>query len=101
MDNEEAVAVLERELAVLGGAPYADLVARIAAGPRSIERSAPSGVTYQMEIDVRWDDHPGGNVRVVGSVDDGRFRVLAPLTRWFIKAEDDSFVEGPDLGGES
>jgi len=94
MDNEEAVAVLERELAALGGASYADLVARIAAGPRAIERSAPSGATYQMEIDVRWDDRPGGNVRVVGSIDDGQWRVFVPMTRSFIKAPDDSFVEG-------
>jgi hypothetical protein len=101
MANDEAVAVLERELAALGGEPYADLVLRIADGPQAIERVAPSGTTYQMEIDVRWDARPNGNVRVIGSIDDGQWRVFVPLTRSFIKAPDDSFVEGRDLGGES
>ena len=101
MDNDEAVAMLERELAAIAGAPYADLVARIADGSEIVERLAPSGTMYQMEIDVQWDSRPGGNVRVIGSVDDGQFRVLMPLTRSFIKASDDSFVEATDLGGES
>jgi hypothetical protein len=29
---------------------------------------------YQMEIQIRWDHKPGGEVRVMGTIDDGTFR---------------------------
>jgi hypothetical protein len=47
---------------------------------------------YQIEIEVFWDNQRGGNVRVMGSIDDGGWRAFMPLTRDFIKAPDGSFV---------
>ena len=44
-----------------------------------------------------WDDPARGNIRVMGSVDDGRWRAFMPLNRSFIKAPDGTFVGG-ELG---
>lgn len=61
MNNEEAIAVLDEELA-------------------------------KFEIQVFWDDRLGGNVRVLGSIDNGGWRAFVPVNRDFIKAPDGSFV---------
>jgi len=47
---------------------------------------------YQIEIQVFWDSWPGGNVRVMGAVDDGGWRAFIPVSRGFIMAPDGSFV---------
>ena len=92
MDNEEAIALLELELARFRADPYVNLVSRITAGSLDIERTAPSGTKYQVEIQVLWDGGPGGNIRVLGSVDDGGWQAFKPLSRDFIKAPDGSLL---------
>ena len=54
--------------------------------PRDSERS------WQLEFEVLWDDEPSGNVRVLGSIDDGGLRTFVPLTESFIKAPSGEFV---------
>ena len=52
---------------------YAELSAKI--GDEEFpEVVGPSGSEYQMEIQIRWDHNPGGDVRVMGTIDDGTFR---------------------------
>ena len=92
MDKDEAIRLLQRELDVLRQQPYADLVRRIELGSVAIERSGARSAQYQLEITVLWDSRPGGDVLVMGSIDDGGWRAFAPLTRSFIKAADESFV---------
>jgi hypothetical protein len=92
MNNDEATQLLERELAGFRDEPYTDLVGRIPAGSMDYQRSAVSGVKYQLEIQFFWDDRPGGNIRVMGSIDDGSWRAFVPLSRSFIKSADGSFV---------
>jgi hypothetical protein len=59
-----------------------------------VEVTGPSGLQYQIEVDVLWDDKNGGNVRVMAGIDDGTFRAaLSPLTDSFIKAPDGAFVD--------
>ena len=83
--------MLEQELSAYRNEPYDDLVRRIPGGVLAYERMAPSGAAYQVEIDFCWDGQPGGNVLVIGSIDDGRgWRAFAPLNRSFIKAADGS-----------
>ena len=65
-------------------ASYADLIRRIPAGSQHYERAAASGATYQLELQFFWDNQPGGNVRVMGSIDDGGWRAVVPLSRSFI-----------------
>jgi hypothetical protein len=92
MNKQEAIQILETELVSFRKETYADLVRRLVGQPIDYERNAASGVKYQVNIQVFWDDRPGGNVRVMGSIDDGGWRALLPLCRSFIKSADDSFV---------
>jgi hypothetical protein len=90
--SREAIRLLEEALAAFRLEPYGQLVRRIDAEPVCAERIGPSSARYQLEFSFVWDDRPGGNVRVLGSIDDGRWQAFVPLTRDFIKAADGSFV---------
>ena len=92
MNNDEALRVLQEELAIFRAESYDDLVRRISGGSFDCERSATSGAKYQVEVQFFWDNRPGGNVRVIGSIDNGGWRAFLPLSRSFIKSGDGSFV---------
>jgi hypothetical protein len=52
---------------------YAELAAKV--GDEEFpEVVGPSGTVYQIEIHVSWDHKPDGDVRVMGTIDDGTFR---------------------------
>ncbi len=93
MDKVEARTVLTAELAKYPQRSYEELSALIGA-PSCFERRGPSGAEYQIEIEAMWDStRPNGNIRVLGSVDDGRFlAALSPICDGFIVAPDGSFV---------
>ncbi len=95
MRNEEAIEVLGLELAKFRDEPYASLVARMSEDGEDCvdyEVTAPTGKKYQVQVQVFWDGSPGGNVRVMGAIDDGWWRAFMPLCRDFIKAPDGSFI---------
>lgn len=72
MDTNEAVALLDAELEKYRRIEYADLVPKV--GHEEFpEVVGASGTTYQNEIQVFWDGKPNGDIRVLGSIDDGRF----------------------------
>jgi hypothetical protein len=89
----EALSLLEEELGKLRRESYNDLVGRIKTGALTETRQGDSGTEYQLEFTFTWDDRPGGNVRVLGSIDDGRWRAFVPITRSFIKSPDNTFVD--------
>lgn len=83
--------VLKEWVAKLRAVPYRELVPRVDSVttdevPRDSERS------WQLEIQVLWDDEPDGNVRVVVTVDDGGLQAFVPLTESFIKSPTGEFV---------
>jgi hypothetical protein len=92
MNDQEALGLLERELAKFRPLSHADLAQRIG-GSLTSECAGAGGAIYQIEMDVLWDDRPGGDIRVMASIDNGGWRALAPLTRSFIKRADGSFVD--------
>ena len=93
MDKQEARSLLTEQLATYRARAYADLVAMIGQDD-CVEIPSPSGPRYQVEFGVLWDDKPGGNVRVILSIDDGTFRAaFSPLTDSFIKAPDGAFID--------
>lgn len=92
MNNGEALEILNRELASVCEEPHAQLARRIGSGPLVLERDGPSGTAYQLEIECIWDDRPGGNIRVMASIDDGGWRAFVPLTRSCLKSADESSV---------
>ncbi len=62
--------------------------------PVTYEILGRSGVRYQFEVVVLWDDRPGGNLRVIVTGDDGKgWKTLRRMrTDDFIKSPGDSFV---------
>ncbi|MEN8188970.1 MAG: hypothetical protein ABFS19_03930 [Thermodesulfobacteriota bacterium] len=56
------------------------------------DRIGPGGRKYQIEIQIFWDDKTGGDIRVMGSVDDGGLRAFIPLAADFIKSPADEFI---------
>ena len=92
MDNEEALRLLERDMDALRNESYVDLARRVDTESREYELMGSGGARYQVEIQFRWDNRQGGNVLVMGSIDDGGWRAFVPLTRSFIKSADGSFV---------
>jgi len=91
MDNREAREILRRHLDTYRRRTYAQLIELIG-DPHTCELTAPSGKSYQIEVEALWDDQPEGNVRVMGSIDDGGWRAFVPLTESFIMACDGSLV---------
>ena len=73
MNREEALGLLNARLDDYRRMTHAELAAKV--GDEDIaEAVGPSGTTYQIEILVTWDHKPNGDVRVLGSIDDGTFR---------------------------
>src|SRR5437660_9654093 len=99
MDKKEARTVLTHYLDGWRKRSYQDLVTLPLGNQGCDEVIGPSGTAYQIEVDVRWDDQPGGRVRVVGCIDDGHLlAAFRPLAEGFIMAPDGGFVgeDGPN-----
>ncbi len=92
MDNQEARTIIVQELEAYRAKAYSDLVGMIDAEEIDYEKTAPSGVEYQIQIMALWDGKKGGDVRVMGNIDDGGLSAYSPLSEDFIKAPDGRFV---------
>ena len=91
MDKEKAMAVLAEQLRLYRTKSYAelkDLLGQVDA----YEVATPDGLSYQIEIQVFWDGIPDGNIRVIGAIDDGRWRAFSPLSDDFIMTPDGAFL---------
>lgn len=91
MDKAEARAVLERQLEIYRKLPFAELLALLDDAV-CFDVVGPGGTTYQIEIEAVWDDETRVHLRVFGTVDDGGWRALSPLTSDFIVCPDGSFI---------
>ncbi len=95
MDTQEARALAASHLETWRKRSYEDLVTLMDRDCcEHTEVFGPSGTWYQVEVNVFWDDRPGGDVRVMLSIDDGGWRAFVPLTDSFIMAPDGTFVGG-------
>ena len=92
MDKVEARKVLAGHMAGLRQLSYQELVERLLDRVEAFEVAGPSGAEYQVELQAFWDGRPDDVLRVIGSVDDGRWRAFLPLTDSFLVAPDGSFV---------
>ena len=91
MNKDEAKSLLSQELSRYRELPYAELFSLIDHS-ETFERAAPSGVSYQIEMEVFVDDVSRQTLRVTGCIDDGGWRAFAPLNDSFILSPDGSFV---------
>jgi len=92
MNKQEAKVLLANELDGWRQRPYVDLVPLVGGEPVTGEVQGREGDRYQYEIQVLWDSSPGGDIRVLGAIDDGGIRAIVPLTGDFIMAPDGSFI---------
>lgn len=87
MNKDEAQTILERELGRYRRRSYSELLSLVDRS-ETFERLAPSGATYQVEVQVFFDDGARRNLRVAGAVDGGGWRALMPMCDDFIIAPD-------------
>jgi hypothetical protein len=91
MDTVEARRVLDQWLAKLRAVSYQELAARV--GSVSTDEIArDSERSWQVEVEVAWDDKADGNVRVIVTIDDGGLRAFVPVAGDFIKSPSGEFV---------
>jgi hypothetical protein len=92
MDKQEASGLLEAHVERLRGLPYQQLLDLFEV--QAFQILGASGSVYNIELQVFWDDpRSRTNIRVMASVDDGRWpSFFKPITADFIKAPDGSFV---------
>lgn len=91
MNKSEAKKVIAEELDAYRAKSYGELV-ELVGSPIAYEKAAASGSRYQVEIQVLWDSQPDGDIRIVGSVNDGGWRAFFPLTDDFVKSPSEEFV---------
>jgi hypothetical protein len=92
VNKVEAKAVLAAELEKLRACSYDELIGRLLDKQETLEVTAPSGGWYQIELQAFWDDKPGGDLRILGAIDDGGWHAYLPVTDDFILSPDGSFV---------
>lgn len=91
MNETEAKSILEQELGRYRKLSYPELLSLVDC-IETFERLSPSGVTYQLEVEVFFDAESRRDLRVMGTIDDGGWRAWRPLSDDFIMAPDGSFV---------
>ena len=92
MDKQEAVKLLDEHLGRYRSQAYTGLL-RLLREPDCFDVKAASGTSYQIEISAVWDGKDGGDLRVLGAIDDDSFwRSIAPLCSDFIIRPDGTFV---------
>ncbi|HKO96569.1 MAG TPA: hypothetical protein VJU86_06245 [Pyrinomonadaceae bacterium] len=91
MNTVEAKSLLENELSQYRKRSYAELLL-LFDGTQAFERVGSSGKTYQIEVQVFYDDSREQKLRVQGAIDDGGWRAFSPLCDEFLIAPDGSFV---------
>lgn len=92
MDKVEAKNLIAKELDCYREKKYDQLVQMIK-NEQVYEVTGPSGKVYQVEIQAFWDSGKGGNIRVVGSIDNGGWRAFCPLCKSFIKTPCGDFLD--------
>jgi hypothetical protein len=92
MDTQEARRLIEARLAKYRTLGYTALL-RLLQEQDTFELEGATGTKYQVEIQAVWDNRKGGDLRVLGSIDDGGWRAFVPLTSDFIIRPDGTLVD--------
>lgn len=91
MDKEKARGVLTSAPRPYRAKSYGELRGLIGQIDADVVAN-PDGPDFQIEIEAFWEGRPDGNIRFLGSVDDGGWSAFSPLCDDFIVAPDGSFV---------
>jgi hypothetical protein len=61
---------------------------------RLVTVTGEDGRSYEIEVQIRWESRPGGDVRVVGLIDDKQLgSAMFPVTEDFIVTSDGQVLE--------
>ena len=84
MDKVEARGLLEEFLEELQKRSREELLGLIS-NPVCLEKTRQSGTVYQIDLEALWDFEPGGDLRIIVSIDDGGLlSAFKPLTANFL-----------------
>lgn len=83
MDRSEAAALLHAYLEAYRTRSH-DELRELLMAPVSEEIAGPGGKHYQVLVQASWPEAPGGDLRVVGGIDDRGWQEFAPLIQSFI-----------------
>jgi len=89
MNIDEATAIVRQELTKYRSRPYIELCRLVDTRLPSLAVKGASGAEYQVMIQIHWDGRRGGDIRVIGLIDDGGWRAFIPLSEGFITGPDD------------
>lgn len=92
MDKKEAKLLINDILKDYREKDYSVLKGLVNSEPDTGEIVGKSGVKYQYEIQVFWDDNVGGNIRAIGNIDNGGWRAFKPISDDFIKDSNNDFI---------
>ncbi len=93
MDKEEALEIIEKELATFRSKSYLELKEMIEAEPITKEITSNTCTKYQIEIMAHWDDKTDEDIRVHGCIDDMGWRAFFPLSSDFIMSPEGKFID--------
>ena len=89
MNTEEATKIVRQELMKYRRRPYVELCRLAETRLPTVVIKGESGTEYQVVIQVHWDGKRGGDIRVIGLIDDGGWRAFVPLAEDFITGPND------------
>ncbi len=92
MDKAAYLELLAPIVAEYRNRSHRDWIPLVSGEPIVSEIMAPDGTRCSVEISALWDEAPGGNIRVLFSIDDGGWRAWSPVSDCFIIAPDNNFV---------
>lgn len=85
MNKAVANNLIKQELDILKTRPYESLC-ELLEKPVSKNLLGRDGKNYQLSTEVVWDGEPGGDLRVIISIDNKGWRSLLPISNSFIKS---------------
>lgn len=92
-DLEKLKVIIVNELDKFRSSSYQELKSFVVQDKVDVYEITLEGIVYDIEILFFWDNHPNGNIRVIGSINEQRtFSAFRPLSDSFIKAPDGSFI---------
>lgn len=91
MDKLEAKQILSDEIAKYRSRTFLELQ-RLLSEQDTFEITSSTGKWYQLEFQAVWDGRPQGNLRVIGSIDDGGVSAFKPLCEDFILSPDGKLI---------
>jgi hypothetical protein len=91
MDRNEAQGLLRQQLDRYRTRSHHELQSLIPE-PDVVELIGPSGTRFCVEVLAVWDSQIGGDIRIIGSIDDGGWRAFKPLSDDFIMRPDGTLI---------